>query len=259
MTPSFFDLPIYLLLVIIFLLVVLFAWLGYKYKKRQVDKDPDEVKQSAKIVQGATFGMLSLLMGFTFSVAITKFEAQRRILVQEATNIKTVVLRSDMYSDSIRNLFRSDLKDYIEARISYYKSRDNKEFVESVKKATEISDKIWKRAIEESKKPENISRTAQMIPAVNNMIEVITTRDSERVSHVPPLVLWVLLILILAGAFLLGADVTGRKRNKLPIFSYAFVMSLTFNLIIELNQPSSGLINFDAIQQKIIDLRQLVR
>ena len=41
-----------------------------------------------------------------------------------------------------------------------------------------------------------------MIPAVNNMIDIVTTRDSERVSHVPTLVLWVLLTLILLGAFL---------------------------------------------------------
>ena len=256
---SFFELPIYFLLVIIFSLIVFFSWLGHSYKKRQLEKDANEPKQSARIVEGAAFGMLSLLMGFTFSVAITKFEAQRRILVQEATDIKTAVLRSDMYPDSISHLFRNDFKDYIEERISYYKSRSNKEFIESIKKATIISDKIWERAVNESRKSENIARTAQMIPALNNMIDVVTARDSERVSHVPPLVLWVLLILILSGAFLLGADVTGRKRDKLPIFSYGFIMSLTLNLIIELNQPSTGLINFNAIQQKIVDLRELVK
>jgi hypothetical protein len=259
MTTSFFELPVYLLLVIIFLLIVFSGWLGYNYKKRQLEKDPNEAKQSVRIVEGATFSMLSLLMGFTFSVAITKFEAQRRVLVEEATYIKTAVLRSELYPDSVRNLFRNDFKDYIEARISYYSSRGNDAFTEAIKRATIISDKIWKRAIDESKKPENAVRTAQMIPALNNMIEVVTTRDSERVSHVPPLVLWVLLTLILLGAFLLGVDVTGRKRNKLPIFSYAFVMSLTLNLIIELSQPSSGLINFDSIQRKFIDLRELVR
>jgi hypothetical protein len=164
-----------------------------------------------------------------------------------------------MYSDSTRNLFRNDFKDYIEARISYYKSSDNNGFIEGIRKARIISNKIWKRAVDESKKPESIARTAQMIPAVNNMIDIVTTRDSERVSHVPTLVLWVLLTLILLGAFLLGADVTGRKSNKLPVFSYAFVMSLTLNLIIELNQPSTGLINFDATQQKFTDLRELMR
>ncbi len=257
-SASFFELPVYILFVIIFLLIVFCSWLGYNYKKKLLQKDPDEAK-SARIVEATTFSMLSLLMGFTFSVAIGKFETQRRILVQEATYIQTAVLRSQMYSDSTRNLFRNDFKDYIEARISYYKSSDNNGFIEGIRKARIISNKIWKRAIDESKKSESIARTAQMIPALNNMIDIVTTRDSERISHVPPLVLWVLLTLILLGAFLLGVELTGRKRNNLPIFSYAFVMSLTLNLIIELNQPGTGLINFHAIQQKFTDLRELMR
>lgn len=260
MRPAyFFELPIYVLFVIIFLLIVSSSWLGYNYKKKQVEKDPNEAKQSAGIVEGSTFGVLSLLMGFTFSVAITKFETQRRILVQEATYIRTAVLRSQMYPDSVRGLFRNDFKGYIEARISYYKSRGDNEFIATINKATVISDKIWKRAVDESKKSENAVRTAQMIPALNNMIDVVTSRDSERVSHVPPLVLWVLLTLILFGAFLVGADASTKRRTKLPVFSYAFVMSVTLNLIIELNQPGSGLINFDAVQQKIIGLRELMK
>ena len=258
-STSFFELPIYLLLAIITSLIVFFIALGYKYDKKLSVKNPNGAKQSVGIVEGSTFGVLSLLVGFTFSVAITKFEAQRRIMVQEATCIRTAVLRSEMYPDSVRQLFRNDFKDYIEARISYYKSRRDNEFIERIDKATKISDKIWKRTIDESTKSENFARTAQMIPALNNMIDSVTARDSERVSHIPSLILWVLLILILSGAFLVGVDVAEKKRNKLPIVSYAFVMSLTLNLIIELNQPGTGLINFDAIQQKIIDLRELVR
>jgi hypothetical protein len=258
-TVRFFELPIYLLLIIIFLLIIFFCWLGYSYKKRQSIKYPEEKIQSVKIVEGIVFSMLSLLMGFTFSVAIGKFETQRRVLVQEATYIRTAVLRSGMYPDSVHHQFQKDFKDYIEARIFYYTSPNSKTFIERTKQAMIISDRIWRLAIEESRKSTNFARTGQMIPALNNMMDIVTTREAERESHVPTLVLWVLLTFIVLGAFLLGADVSGRTRKRLPIFAYAFVMSLTLNLIIELSQPSTGLINFDAIQRRFVDLRELVK
>jgi hypothetical protein len=52
-----------------------------------------------------------------------------------------------------------------------------------------------------------------MIPIVNEMIDLITTRDGMRISKVPPLILWTLLTFVLIAAFLLGSDYKGHKRN----------------------------------------------
>jgi len=75
---------------------------------------------------------------------------------------------------------------------------------------------------------------------------------------VPRLVLWVLLILVLTSAFVLGSDYNGKKRSKILILSFAISMTLTLNLILELNRPRKGLINLNAVEQKIVDLRELV-
>ena len=98
-----------------------------------------------------------------------------------------------------------------------------------------------------------------MIPNLNEMIDVVTTRDAMRVSKVPPLVLWTLLIFVFTAAFLLGSDYKGKKRNILLLVGYAFVMALTLNLINELNHPRQGLINLDQVEEKMKDLRMLLR
>ena len=114
-----FDLHPYILLPVVFFLIILLSWIGYRFKKNRLKKHPEERFEKGK-VQGAALSILSLLMGFTFSVAMAKFETQRRVITQEAAYINTAILRCDIYPDSLRNLLRADLKEYVEARIAYY-------------------------------------------------------------------------------------------------------------------------------------------
>jgi len=256
---NLFDLPVYVLLPIVFFLIIFFSWLGNRYKKNRLRKYPEEKFEKGRL-QGAALSILSLLMGFTFSVAMTKFETQRRVISQEAAYIKTAILRCDTYPDSLRDLLRADFKEYIETRIAYYDEINNYKSAEELKKAELISKRIWEKTVFQMQSSGSIVRSSQMIPAVNNMMDIAITRDGEKISKVPILVLWVLLIFMLIDAFILGADLVNKKsRAKMAVITYAIVMSLTLNLIIELHQPRIGLINLDAVEKQIVDLRELVK
>ncbi len=254
------HLPIYFLSAIIFFLILLFNWFGFKFKKWQLEKFPGRVPEDLGAVEGSMLGVMALLLGFTFSIAISKFETRRQITVDEANEIGTAILRCDMYPDSVRNPLRADFKEYIETRIAYYTVGDNEEKIsQEIVKAGEISGRIWKRVALQAQNPNNIAITTQMIPALNDMIDIVTTRDASRISRVPRLVLLVLLGLVLISAFVLGSDYNGKKRNRILILGYAMAMTLTLTLIVELDRPREGLINLNAIEQKMIDLRELVK
>ena len=252
-----FDLSPYSLLFIIFSLICLFGFLGYYLRKRWQKKQPDATVNSR--ISGAAIGILSLLLAFTFSVAMSKFETQRRLIAQEAAHINTAILRCDIYPDSLRNLLRTDFKEYLETRIAYYDELDNYKSKEELKKASLISRRIWERTVVQMQNSESILRSGQMIPAVNNMMDIAITRDGEKISKVPMLVLWVLLIFMLIDGFVLGIEMFDKNKSLSVMFANAIVMALTLNLIIELHQPRTGLINLDAVEQKIVDLRELVK
>ena len=252
-----FDLSPYALLTIIFILVCLASALGYYLRKRWKNRHPAATIHSR--VSGAAIGILSLLMAFTFSVAMSKFETQRRLIAQEAAHITTAILRCDLFPDSIRNWLRADFKEYIEARIDYYNELDNDIAVQKLKRAGLISKRIWGHVTTLAKISDYGTRTAEMIPALNNVIDVSITRDGEKISKVPMLVLWVLLIYMLIDGFVLGIEIHDKSKPVLVMFANAIVMALTLNLIIELHQPRTGLINLDAVEQKIVDLRELVK
>jgi hypothetical protein len=258
-SSNLFDLPVYILFFIVFFLVIFFSWLGNLFKKNRLKKYPEEKLEKGR-AQTAAIGILSLLMGFTFSVAMAKFETQRRIIAQEAGYINTAILRCDIYPDSLRDLLRTDFKEYIETRIAYYNELNNTIAAKELQKAELISKRIWEKTVSQLQSSESAIRSSQMIPALNNMIEIVITRDGEKISKVPFLVLWVLLIFMLIDAFVLGTDLATKKsKAKIVVIAYALVMSLTLNLIIELHQPRAGLINLDSVEQKIVNLRELVK
>ena len=256
----FFQLPSYILVALIFSLIILCNLSGYWFKKKQLQKHPGEVHEKIGSVEGSILGVMSLLLGFTFSVAVSKFEARRQLTIEEANDIGTAILRCDLYPDSIRTPLRADFKEYLETRIAYYTAGSDEEKISGeLKKAALISGRIWKRVTFYSNDQDFRIRSQQMIPVLNNVIDIATTRDAMRISKVPPLVLYTLLLLILIAAFLLGTDYTGKRRNKILILGYAIVMTITLNLINELNRPRRGLINLDAVEQKMVNLRELVQ
>jgi hypothetical protein len=58
-----------------------------------MQKYPGEVKESKGSVEGSMLGVMSLLLGFTFSVALSKFEERRKLTVEEANDFGTAILR----------------------------------------------------------------------------------------------------------------------------------------------------------------------
>ncbi len=256
----FFQLPTYVLFVVIFFLIFFFNGLGYRYKKRQLAQYPGQIKEGMGSIEGSMLGVMSLLLGFSFSVAVSKFEARRHLLVEEINNIGTAILRCDLYPDSIRTPLRSDFKAFLETRIAYYDAgNDEEKMAVENEKGEEISGRIWKRVAYHSNDLDFRVRSQQMIPVLNQMIDTITTRDALRISRVPPLILWTLLILVLTASFILGADYKGHKRNFMLLTGYALVMTITLNLINELNHPRQGLVNLDNIQKKMLNLRKLLQ
>jgi hypothetical protein len=260
MHSLFFHIRSPYLILIIFALILLFIWLGYYLNKLRIAKYPEVLKQKAGAIEGSVLGIMSLLLGFTFSVVVSRFEARRQLIVDEITNINTAIFRCDLFPDSIRNPLRADFKEYLQARSAYYElGKDEAMVQEEIKKAKEISGRIWKRVVFDSQNSDTRLRSQQMIPALTSLINSIYIRDESRKTGVPQLILYTLLALVLITSFFLGANLSDKQRYKAMVLGYALVLALTLNLIIELNTPRTGLINLHATQDKMNELIELVK
>lgn len=212
-------------------------------------------------VEASLFGLLALLLAFTFGEADSRFDVRRRIITTEANNIGTAILRADMYADSERIAFRKDFTGYVEARINYYESkRDEVKITEAKKETTKFATLLWKRAAGLSKHPSNLAASNQMIPALNAMIDITTEREAALKATVPESVLMLLFIISLCCSFFIGYCVAHDKRlNRLAVGGFIFLTTIVIYVIMDLDRPRRGIINLDSNHQYIKDLRTILK
>ncbi len=243
--------------VIICILIIVFYIFGHSLRRKVIEKDPLELTIELGAINGTLLGLLGLLLAFTFGMASSRFDNRRQVVIEEANGISTVILRTDIYPDSIRHLLRADLKEYVGARIAYYKvGMDPQKIAENAHKTDSLSHKIWLIAANYAKSNDITTRTSQLIPALNAMIDITTTRTAALEATIPDSIMYFLFILCICAAFLLGYD-NKNKIDWIVVGGLAIMLSATVFTIIDLDRPRTGLINTDAPNQKIVELRSL--
>jgi hypothetical protein len=235
----------WLLCLILFIAMILMVWLGTRLRAKRVEE------ASLSTIEGSLFGLLGLLLAFTFSMSASRYDARKAIMVEEANDIGTALLRADMYTDSLRTAFRKDFQHYIKARIAYYDAGRDTALINVAKRNTEtISAHIWYRAIQASHKSENLAATQQMIPALNAMIDAVTLRTAAGKSRVPDSIIVLLFLLSLSCSFFAGYVLPGNKKmGKTTILGFVLLTVFVIYVILDLDRPRRGIINMDEQQQ----------
>ena len=245
----------WMIALLLFILMLISSYIGkltgnYIRKKTGTEEKLPETS--------ALIALLFFLLAFTFGMSGDRYDSRRKVVVEEANIIGTAILRSDLYPDSTRILFRNDFKDYVETRISYYEvGADVKGIFKADSLSQIISAKLWKRASTLSKDPANLAATQQMIPALNDMIDITTTRLSGEKAKVPQSILVMLFFLAMIIAFY-GGYSEGRKGkiDWLVQIGFCVLVSLVVLFTLDLDRPRRGFVNLDTPNQTIIDLRK---
>lgn len=240
---------------LLFIGIIIFYFIGLKISLYQKKKNPAYESVGFGAFEGALLGLLSLLLAFTFNKASSYYDTRRELLIHETNCIGTALLRSDLYSDSVRQLFRNDFKQYITERIHYYEAGAyKKEIQAALQKANIISKRIWNRAAIISQESGVVTKSQQMIPAVNDMIDAVSSREEARNAHVPESILWLLFILCITGSFIVGYASKSKKADWIILFSYSLMTVMTVYLILDLDQPRHGIINTSSTHQNMYNL-----
>ncbi|MBK8549746.1 MAG: hypothetical protein IPL53_01290 [Ignavibacteria bacterium] len=247
----------WLIVSIQFAVMLIFIFLGSRFAKiKRFSKS--EFDSNSSIIT-AIYSLVALLLAFTFSMAGSRFDSRKLVIVEEANCIGTAVLRADMYADSVRVLFREDFKNYLEARIAYYEAHSNIQKVrESLQSSVLYSDKLWERATKLSMDKDNFVASNQMIPALNSMFDIANTRLHGELYKIPDAIILLLLGLLLIASFIFGFMAESKGIvNWYIAFCFCLVTAMTMYFLIDLDRPRRGLINLDDSNIAIIELRKM--
>jgi len=114
-----------------------------------------------------------------------------------STTIGTAILRADLYPDEERTAFRNDFRQYLEARIHYFEAgRDIVEIEKARGEAGNYGKQLWARATKLSQQPDRYAASMQMIPALNEMFDITTTRTAVTRMH-PPVIIFIMLAAVI--------------------------------------------------------------
>ena len=238
--------------------ILLLLALGRRIGARYLAREGEISQKGLGALEGAIFALLGLVLAFSFSGALARFDARRQLVVEEANAIGTAWLRVDLLPESSREPMRDLFRSYLDSRIETYRKVPDMTAVRAeLARSAELQGQIWKLAV--SSAPENGSPVGQMLllPALNAMIDITTTRTEAARIH-PPLVVFVLLgVLALACALFAGYDMAVRRRlNPLHSLAFALVLSVTVYVIVDLEYPRVGLIQVTDSDQALTDLRK---
>lgn len=240
-----------------FALIVGCYAIGHYRRNVLAKKYPDRFDKDTSTMTGALLALLGLMLAFSFSMSNSRYDARREVIIEEANAIGTAILRTEVYPDSVRQLLRAGLKEYVETRIYAFEMLQDKESVHDNEDKTDSqSKKIWMIASDFAKVDPTIVRTSELIPALNDMIDIVTTRKAAFEATIPDSIMYFLLLLCLSSSFLMAHE---RKTNAdwVVVLGFSLMLSATIFTIVDLDRPQSGLIHMDGPHQKIVDLRNM--
>lgn len=209
-------------------------------------------------VEGAVFALLGLIIAFTFSGAMSRFEARRHLVVEETNAIGTAYVRIDLLSPHAQPALRESFRHYLDTRIAVYqKLPDVAAAKEELAKANKLQGEIWHQAVAGSRATDAHPDAAKLLlPALNEMIDITTTRTMATQTHPPPIVFVLLFGLALTSALLAGYRMADGNRSSLHIICFAAVAAVAVYVILDIEWPRLGLIRVGAFDQALDELRQ---
>lgn len=207
-------------------------------------------------IGGAVFALLGLLIAFTFSNGISRFDDRRMLIVQEANDIGTAWLRIQLLPEETQPEMRSLFRDYLDSRLAAYEHiPDLKAAKTALDRGTQLQEQMFSLAVDQCK---GQARPCEMLllPALNAMIDVTTTRTMVSQFHPPMIIFILLMVFSLVAALLAGYEMAGARRSWIHIVVFSLAMAMTIHVILDVEYPRIGFIRIDQTDQVLIDLRE---
>jgi hypothetical protein len=249
-----------LILVGLFVAMLGLQSVGRQVGERHLSSDPSGEKAGG-VAEGAVLGLLGLFLAFTFSGAGTRFDSRRHLVVEEANAIGTAWLRVDLLPPDAQPAIRDLFRQYLDSRLDTYRLVPDMPAVEAaLARSATLQGQIWSASVAAAGKSNAAPPFILLLPALNEMIDITTTRTVSAGFH-PPMVVFVMVgILALVGSIFSGYGMAGRKAPSwFHRLGFAAVMTTALYVIIDLEYPRLGLIRIDATDQVLVDVRRSMK
>ena len=246
--------PMLLIAILIFATLVIAEFLGSYLRKwlQKKRRTSDTEATGIDYVLTSVFALLGLLIAFTFSLTLDRYETRRDLVVQEANAIGTAHIRSAFASDIHRVELRNLLETYAEKRLAYGNAPLNKR-TKIAQDSAELRAKLVETGISASQSVSILPLAPSLISSVNDVIDIGSEREAVSLARIPSSVIHMLLGYTMISAFLLGySQLKASTPQQLANKMLFILLTMALVSIFDLDRPATGAIRVS--QQPMIEL-----
>jgi hypothetical protein len=242
--------------VMLFVSMVITIEIGYRIGNKRKAVTSEALKTHLNSIQTSIIGILALLLGFTFSLSLQRYDSRSEAVVEEANAIGTTYLRTQLLPEKLRNDVQASLRKYVDLRVQEGKvSLSNYPARKALlDKTTNAQAKLWDFAKRASEIDPNPVKTGLFIQALNESIDSFGRRNATINRHVPELILILLYGTFLLASVILGftSGVAGHRPSVVGYLMVILIVILVY-IILDLDRPRSGYI--EVSQAPILELQ----
>jgi hypothetical protein len=241
------------LVIFLSILVVVTAATEYGYRSglrsraaaaESGDGNADATRDHVSSLQNGLLGLLALLLGFTFAMAVQRFDARKSLVLEEANAIGTAYLRAQQLREPHRGALSAALREYVDVRLAFAEARDESGAVARAnERAAKLHAAMWAVATALAAETPPPPTLILMTGALNDVIDLHEKRQRALEDHVPLMVLLMLLAVAVASMGLIGAHagLCGRRHAGATVL-VAVMVTGVLSVIIDLDRPRRGLV-----------------
>jgi hypothetical protein len=241
---------------LVFALAFMSLWLsariGWSFRRRQRAMD-EELREDFGFILAATLTLLGLIIGFSFSMATSRYDQRKNYEEAEANAIGTEYVRADLLPGADAATARALLRNYLDQRVLFYLAHDEQEFQQINARTARLQAELWSAV----RAPAAAQPTPVMALVVSGMNDVLNSQGYTQAAYWNriPTAAWGLMATIAIGCNLLvgyGSRSAKAGAKLLPILP--LIVSIAFMLIADIDSPRHGIIR--VTPQNLISLAE---
>ncbi len=237
--------------------------LGLRYMK----KNGVESMSGLPTIEGAVFALIGLLVAFTISGALQRFDERRQLIVQEANAIGTAYDRLALFEGEAHGL-QARLRDYTKAQIELYRmphdfslwQRTELWSPEQQLKIHELKNKLWDATVAACPQSNYRPVCSLALIALASAFEVSRLREGAAEKHPPQIVYIMLFGLGLGGSLLAGFGMAAAAaRSRIHMVMFAATLAITLYVVTDIEFPRLGFIRVENFDHFLVDVYEQMR
>jgi hypothetical protein len=230
---------------LVFVISVFVLWLSAQigaFVLRRQRKLAEEIHEDLGVILAATLTLLALIIGFTFSMAISRYDQRKNYEEAEANAIGTEYVRADLLPAADAAKVRALLRNYLDQRVLFYITRDEQQIRQINVRTAQLQADLWSAVLA----PAAAQPTPVVTLAVSGMNDVLNSQGYTQAAWWNRIPIAARLLMVGIAIFcnlMIGYGALHIKAEGILLLVLPLILAISFFLIADIDSPRGGLIH----------------